>query len=238
MKYTLIAVLKNIVEADLIDIKKAKERKEREKKDRIKRNEQIKRDMELRDKYIRNDDEVVDEEDDEFEEGDYFDKEGYNPEKVWKSKNPKGMIDLGEVVFIGVSDWTEFHDILSDFYEEVEGEDDYTVVEEIMEKYIKENPKWNLEQALKDVYEEGGVDTIEERVVQFYQLPSSQFGEADVGPSSNILEPDEYDLEESIERSIQDMEKSWVVIYSDDKFKYKKMINELRKEQEKQYDAV
>jgi hypothetical protein len=217
--------------ADLIDIKKVSERKKKEEDERKKRNERVKRNM-------QKEEEVDHTGTEEYTE--YFDEDSgnFSPGKVWKNRSIPGLKDLGSINYYWDGEWTEFHDIVQDFFNETEEKYDQIkkdkgLLDKIMNKYIKQHPDWNLKDALKDAYESGGANISEMATITFYQLPSDQFGNANVGPSKNILNPDETDINDAINDILnQPLENNWLVIYSDDPFKYKKIINTLRREEE------
>lgn len=233
MHHILVAALQKIIEADLIDLKKAKKRDDRVSKDRQRQNKEVLRRMKYQDQKGQ-------EAEDYDEEEDYFDKEGnYSVEKAWKGKNIKNLKNLGEVLYVVEVDWSDYHDILQEFYEETvvrqdEIDEDQTVLDDMINQYKRDEPNWDFKDDLREVYENEGVDTLEHITFQFYQLPADDFGKANVGPSANMRDPDERDIEEAINRSFRDMlPKNYIVIYSDDKFKYKKFVNELKRERER-----
>jgi len=82
-----------------------------------------------------------------------------------------------------------------------------------------------LENCLNKVFEDGGVSFEEYVTVQFYLLPEKEFGKANVGPSSNLKNPDERDIWDQIEDI--DLNYATIVIYSDDESKYQDMINKI-----------
>jgi hypothetical protein len=233
MKNVLIKVL-----ADLIDLKKAKERKLREAEDRKKHNEQIKRGLKAKD-YYNKDKERSDSEDDYV-----VDEQGrFSPEKSWQGKNIPDIKDLGVIDYFWEGEWNDYHDAIQDFFDKTEEKadeikKDNKILENLIKEHEKENPKWRFDNDLKKAYEEGGVDTSQNFAIQFYQLPEDQFDKANVGPSKNLKEPEDYELEEAINDSLDGtMEKSWIVIYTDEPFKYKKLIKDLKKEQERKEPA-
>jgi hypothetical protein len=86
----------------------------------------------------------------------------------------------------------------------------------------------DFEENLVKILDEG-VDTVDYYEYQFYLLPEALFGKADIGRSSNLLNPDERDIYDKMRNEIPFYV---IAIYSDDQKKYKKIVDEIRKESE------
>lgn len=139
-------------------------------------------------------------------------------ERNWEAKKRtlKGLVDLGRCDFsFDRSIPDDLANIEIEFVEKaVDAELPRNEAEKLATQYEKDNPKYHLKKHLMDIYDAGGISATENVTVQFYHLPSDQFGKAQVGPSKNLKEPDLREIQDALGEI--DLPYNVIVIYSDD----------------------
>ena len=214
IKYLTTASLIRVLAGEVIDFKTAKDtkkgRQKSQEKDRKESNERILKELRKQG---------------EFEEDD---KAEYDQKKVWE-KMPKIFQELG-MIDVAAPDWVEKESAAQDFMDEAEeqklGRDE---AEELASKYDDDNMFKDFKSFLMQAYDEGDVPPVSGQPVYFLLYPEDAFGTATVGPSVNHLNPD--DLYDALDQALKD-NYEFIVIYSDDETKYRKMFDALKNEQE------
>lgn len=152
-------------------------------------------------------------------------------EKIAKIGNVK---DLGRVVWF-VAREDDFLNIQLEFEDELQEKDieDRPKAIKLAKEYKLRYPRESrnirdFEENLVKILDEG-VDTMDYYTYQFYLLPEHLFGKADIGRSSNLLNPDERDIYDRMRNEIPFYV---IAIYSNDQKKYKRIVDEIRKEAE------
>ena len=147
-------------------------------------------------------------------------------------KNIDSIQDLGSVIFtytMQIPDHVQ--EIIYDYWDVAQNMDKEDAME-LAKKYQQENKKiQTLETILKTVYNESEPDLKGFTEIQFYLLPEDQFGKANVGVSSNLKDPTEGEILDAIDSILDQLQYYTIAIYSDDKEKYKNIIDRLGVEQ-------
>lgn len=214
IKYLTTASLIKVLAGEVIDFKTAKNtkrgRKRAEEKDRKESNERILKELRKQG---------------EFEEDD---KAEYDQKKVWE-KVPKKFQELG-MIDVAAPDWVEKESVAQNFMDDVDekslSRDD---AESLAEWYDKEHMFQDFKSFLMQAFDEGEVPPASGQPVHFLLYPEDAFGTATVGPSVNHLNPE--DLYDPLEQALRD-NYEFIVIYSDDEEKYRKLFKDLQKDQE------